>query len=250
MKKVKPVINYNGNNLYLEKGVYPNGRTAFLLINDKGQLWDDLSINLPNEKISKNEMFLNPNLPLNMLEELFDSGALINLFDDTTGYNKVCINNKEIDVYVIDNYTIQSCETEFDRDNGSSFTYDYEYSDFESALKDARELYEDNDLSSIEIVKNGKETVYCRDSKSEEFYFKNETLSCVSDDILDKYISAWHEKKELPLNINRLYCKKDNFFIGVDNLTNNCWTEEFKTEKDVQNWLLRNDLEKDLVNEI
>ena len=163
-------MNYKGVDLYLKKAVYINNeRTAFLLIKENGDLWDDLSINLPDEKLEENEIFLNPNLSLDVIKDLFYSGALTNLFFDKSGYKKVRVNHKIIDDYIIDNYTIKAWETDRDRDAGYSCTYDYVFSDFESALKVARKLYEDNNLSSIEIIRNGTEAVYCRDSKSEEF---------------------------------------------------------------------------------
>lgn len=251
MKKVKPVMNYKGVDLYLKKAVYINNeRTAFLLIKENGELWDDLTINLPDEKLEDNEIFLNPNLSLDIIKKLFYSGALTNLFFDKSGYKKVSVNHKIIDDYIIDNYTIKAWETDRDRDTGYSCTYDYVFSDFESALKVARKLYEDNNLSSIEIIRDGTEAVYCRDSKSEEFYFKDGTLSCVDKDIADNYISAWTNKEKLPLNIDKLYCNEGNKFMGIDNSTGNCWVEEFDTEKAVQEWLLGKTLMGDYENEL
>lgn len=106
-------MNYKGVDLYLKKAVYINNeRTAFLLIKENGDLWDDLSINLPDEKLEENEIFLNPNLSLDVIKDLFYSGALTNLFFDKSGYKKVRVNHKIIDDYIIDNYTIKAWETD------------------------------------------------------------------------------------------------------------------------------------------
>lgn len=53
---------------------------------------------------------------------------------------------------------------------------------------------------------------------------------------LSKYIEDWSTGL---LNNDRdlLYAYDNGKYIGVDNTTDNCWVEEFKTEKEVINWL-------------
>lgn len=59
----------------------------------------------------------------------------------------------------------------------------------------------------------------------------------VSKEFLNNYVDNWVEKKELPSNVSLIYCEDGNKYIGVDNTTNDCWVEEFESEKDVLNWL-------------
>ena len=68
--------------------------------------------------------------------------------------------------------------------------------------------------------------------------------------MLNEYINKWTKKEELPISVNLLYCKDGNKYIAIDNSTNNCWVEEFSSEKEVQNWLLKKDLEGEIDYEI
>ena len=119
------------------------------------------------------------------------------------------------------------------------------FDSYDEALNKARKLFEDNNFASIEILDNNGEAIYCRDSESEDFYNNGERISCVDKDTLDNYIQNWNEHKEQTFKNSRLYCKSDDLFIAIDDTTGNCWTEEFKTEKDAQNWLLGYELEKE-----
>lgn len=40
-----------------------------------------------------------------------------------------------------------------------------------------------------------------------------------------------------PPSENLYYCKGDGCFIGIDNTTGNCWTEEFQTLSQCRRWL-------------
>ena len=118
-------------------------------------------------------------------------------------------------------------------------------------LNRARQLFEDNNFASIEILDNNGKAIYCRDSESEEFYNDGERISCVDETILNNYIQNCNEHKEQIFNNSRLYCKNGDLFIAIDDTTGNCWTEEFKSEKDAQEWLLGKKIEKgDIENEI
>ena len=141
-------------------------------------------------------------------------------------------------------YTIEIWETEWHRDVGEGFVFDETFDSYDKALNRARKLFEDNNFASIEILDNNGEAIYCRDNESEDFYNNGERISCVDKDTLDNYIQNWNEHKEQTFKNSRLYCKSDELFIAIDDTTGDCWTEEFKTEKDAQNWLLGYKLEK------
>lgn len=47
-----------------------------------------------------------------------------------------------------------------------------------------------------------------------------------------------------------MYCKDGDCYVAVDDSTNDCWVEQFNSEKEAQNWLLGEVLEEDLDNEI
>lgn len=147
-------------------------------------------------------------------------------------------------------YSIEIWETDWHRDAGESFIYDETFENFDTALIIGRKLFEDNNYASIEILDNNGEAVYCRDNESEDFYFKGHRLSRVDENIVKDYIENWTNKKEQSFKGDKLYCKDNDVFIGVDNSTNNCWVEEFSSEKDVQDWLLGKDLESDFDYEI
>lgn len=148
------------------------------------------------------------------------------------------------------NFTIEIWETEWHRDAGEGFIYDKKFSDYETAIIEARKLFYDYNYASIEVLNNDGEPVYCHDDESEDFYFKENKLSRVDETIVKKYIDNWANKKDQSFKGNKLYCKDNDIFIGVNNSTNNCWVEEFNSEKDVQYWLLGKNLESDVDYEI
>lgn len=248
---MKPIVKYKYKNLYLEKGTYPNGRIALLLIDKNGNIWDDLSKNLSDIKINDNEMFLNSRIPDDLKQKLYDTEVFINLFYKEKGcYDKVYINRHLLANYIDEEYCIEIWETERDRDAGEGYIYNKTYSNFESALKEARHLYEYYNYASVEIMNDEDNVLYCCDSDSEEFYIENETIACVSRDIIHSYINDWSEHKEQTIKNDKLYCRDNNVFIAIDNTTGNCWVEEFETEKAAQNWLLGKDKQEEVVNEI
>ena len=77
---MKPIVEYEGKKLYLQKGRYPNNRVAFLLVDEDDELWDDLSINLPDKFVMENEFFINPRIPNDLREKLFETDVFMNLF--------------------------------------------------------------------------------------------------------------------------------------------------------------------------
>lgn len=64
----------------------------------------------------------------------------------------------------------------------------------------------------------------------------------ISSQELENYIKKWNENKDIKFEQNKIYCEDNGTFIAVDNTTQNCWTEEFKTEKEAINWLANKEL--------
>ena len=65
----------------------------------------------------------------------------------------------------------------------------------------------------------------------------------VDRSIIGEYISCWEEGKPLPVDKDMIYAQDGDLFIAVDNTSNECYVEEFKTEEDVIKWF--NEFEKD-----
>lgn len=153
--------------------------------------------------------------------------------------------------YLKEEYTIEIWETDWHRDAGEGYIYDESFSNYDDAISKARELYYDNGYSSIEVLNGNGESVFCCDNLSEDFYFDDDEFSLVDKNVVKEYIENWTNKKEQSFKVEKLYCQENNIYVAVDNSTDNCWVEEFKSEKDAQNWLLGKDLEKgDYENEI
>lgn len=149
-------------------------------------------------------------------------------------------------------YSIEFWETDWHRDAGEGLYYYESYLNYEDAIKKARQLFEDNNYSSIEVLNNKNETLYFRDNESEEFNLNNNKFCKVSKEIVDEYIDNWMDNKKLPIKENKIYCEMiSSGYLAIDNSTNECFVEEFDTEKQVHDWLLGKDLEMgDLGNEI
>lgn len=69
------------------------------------------------------------------------------------------------------------------------------------------------------------------------------TITYVDESTLNKYVDNWVEHEKLPINDNLIYTKAKNKYVAVDNTTGDCFTEEFDSEEDTINWLLRKDYE-------
>lgn len=236
---MKSIVNYQNKYLYLELGEYPNGRLAVLLNDSDGELWDDLTINLPNKELEDNYLFINPNIQADLLDKLCETGVFLNLYRvEDYDYRMIIVNMDALKQYIND-YKIEMWETENDREQGFSTAYIEHFTNFNDALKKARELYEDNDLASIMIM-NHNESVYCRDNATfETFYINNDQFSKVPQTILDEYIDNWMDHKDLPIKEDKMYSNQiGSGYIALDNSTNECYVEEFDTEEQVQKWLL------------
>lgn len=243
---MKPIVEYEGKKLYLQKGSYPNNRVAFLLVDEDDELWDDLSINLPDKFVMENEFFINPRIPNDLREKLFETDVFMNLFrTEDNYYNSAYVNKNLLKDYIDDKYYIEIWETEWHRDAGDGFMYVYSYEDFDTALKHVRKLKDDYNYAAIEIINNNN-TLYCFADDEETFYFDSDKIVCVDDKLSNDYVEKWTEHKELPIKEEKIYCKRNEIFIGIDNSTGDCWVEEFKTEKEVQEWLLGKEKEYEI----
>lgn len=248
---MKSITNYNNKDLYLEVGKYPNGRLAILLNDSKGDLWDDLTYNLPNKELEDNQIFINPRIDNNLIDQLCDTGVFLNTYrTEDYDYRVLYVNNSLLKNYT-ENYKIEIWETEYDRDNGEGYIYNKTFNDFKEALIQARRLYDKNNLASIEILNEFDEAMFCKDDESEEFYFKNNKISLVDKEIVDMYINNWMDHKELPIKENKLYCKVvGSGYLTIDNSSGECYVEEFDNEKQAQKWLLGKEKEEILEDEV
>lgn len=236
---MKSIVNYQNRDLYLELGEYPNGRIGILLNDENGELWDDLTINLPDKELEDNYIFVNPNIQNDLLDKLCETGAFLNLYRVEDYNYRVIIVNKDVLKQYVDDYRIEMWETEEDRDQGFATSYNEHFTNFNDALKMARSLYGNDELASIMIL-NHDESLYCRDKDTfETFYLNNDQFSKIPPKILRMYIDNCIEHKDLPINEDKIYSDEIcGGYIAVDNSTGDCFVEEFKTERQVHEWLL------------
>lgn len=251
---MKPIVNYQNKDLYLNIGEYPNGRIGILLNDENGELWDDLTVNLPNKELEKDYIFINPRIDNDLLDKLCETGVFLNLYRiEDYDYRVVIVNMDALKKYRND-YQIEMWVTEEDRNQGFVNIYDNHYDNLNDALKKARDLYGDNELASIMITNNG-ESIYCRDKETfETFYLNDDKFSKVPKEILDEYISNYTIHKELPIKEDKIYCENDDTsFIAVDNSSGECYVEEFQNEKQVHEWLLgkeKEEIDKEIIEEV
>ena len=135
--------------------------------------------------------------------------------------------------------------TENDRKQGYVTRYYKDFVDLKDAIEELRTYFYDGNCVCVEIYDFNDVLQYSCDEESEEFYIDDLKIVKINEDIINKYIDSWSNHKQLPINEKLLYYENDeNLFIAIDNTAGNCWTEEFKTETDAQNWLLGKDMEK------
>ena len=251
---MKPIVNYQNKDLYLNIGEYLNGRIGILLNDENGELWDDLTVNLPNKELEKDYIFINPRIDNDLLDKLCETGVFLNLYRiEDYDYRVVIVNMDALKKYRND-YQIEMWVTEEDRNQGFVNIYDKHYDNLNDALEQARDLYGDDELASIMITNNG-ESIYCRDKETfETFYLNDDTFSKVPKEILDEYISNYTDHKKLPIKEDKIYCENnDTGFIAVDNSSGECYVEEFKNEKQVHEWLLgkeKEEIDKEIIEEV
>ena len=97
------------------------------MILENGDLWDDLTINLPDLELEENTIFINSNIPTDLKDKLFETGVFINMFS-TQQYNMgrydVAYVNMSLLKEYLNYYEIEIWKTEEDRDQGYGFIYD------------------------------------------------------------------------------------------------------------------------------
>lgn len=251
---MKPIVNYQNKDLYLNIGEYSNGRIGILLNDENGELWDDLTVNLPNKELEKDYIFINPRIDNDLLDKLCETGVFLNLYKiEDYDYRVVIVNMDALKKYRND-YQIEMWVTEEDRNQGFVNIYDKHYDNLNDALKKARDLYGDDELASIMITNNG-ESIYCRDKETfETFYLNDDKFSKVPKEILDEYISNYTDHKKLPIKEDKIYCENnDTDYIAVDNSSGECYVEEFQNEKQVHEWLLgkeKEEIDKEKIEEV
>lgn len=159
--------------------------------------------------------------------------------------------NKNIDTiikdYILNNntYNIRIWVDEYDRNNGFVTQDDKTFYNINDAISYARKNFEKYEYASLEIIDNNNKLYFFKDNETEELYIEDRKIIYTSKEILNKYISNWNHKKELPIKDDLLYTKDNNKYIAIDNTSNNCWVEEFALENDCINWLLGKELEED-----
>lgn len=240
---MKPIVNYDGKNLYLNVDEYSvNGRMYIGLITKEGELWDDLTINLPDVSLDDDTICVNASIPNDLREKLLDTGVFFNLFSpkpyNMGSYETFYVSKELMKEYTNNTFYIQVWGTELDRNNGFSVRDDRVFDNIDSAIEYAREEFEKYKYASLEIVDSENKLYFCKDEESEDIYINGTKICFVPEKLLGKYVECWTDKKELPTKEELLYSKEGNKFVAVDNTSGDCWVEEFDNEKDAQNWLL------------
>ena len=251
---MKPIVNYHGDKLFLECGKYQNGRLALLLKKENDELFGDLTINLPDLEIEENTIFINSNISSELKDKLFETGVFINMFS-TQQYNMgrydVAYINMNLLKEYLNYYEIEIWETEEDRNQGYGFIYDDTFYDLDDAIKEAIKLYRKNDYASIEVLNDNNEVFLFKDNETEEYYYDNDKIVKVDAIVVDEYIDNWMDHKELPTKENKIYCEMiAGGYLAIDNSSDNCFVEEFETEKEAQMWLFGKEKENEVVNEV
>ena len=138
---MKPIVNYQNKDLYLNIGEYLNGRIGILLNDENGELWDDLTVNLPNKELEKDYIFINPRIDNDLLDKLCETGVFLNLYRiEDYDYRVVIVNMDALKKYRND-YQIEMWVTEEDRNQGFVNIYDKHYDNLNDALEQAIDLY-------------------------------------------------------------------------------------------------------------
>ncbi len=235
--EVKPIVNYDNLDLYLIMSKYMNGRIYLGLIEKNGELYADITVNIPSYFLDYGEIFLNGDLEDKLKNKLFNTpvfkkeGSKIKFNYGT--YERACYNRKLLKDYMYTEYTIKYWKTEKDRDERNTNWVKKKFNSFEDALQRGRKLFNRNNWFSMEIGDQINNIYFYKENAFEEFYINDLSIVKENKDYLNKYVDDWINKKEMPPNEKLFYCEDGNKYIAVDNTTNNCSIEEFTNEKDV-----------------
>lgn len=198
-----------------------------------------------DENVFKQLNLKNLNCMADVVYDLVDWQLPSSLLDGDQVLNDERLSQLGIKLKEQNLFSIKYWETEYDRDNGYSESLMNYFNTFNKALEFSRNFFDSCNLASLEITDNNDNVYLCKDKDSEDFYFNNRTISLVSRELFDKYLSCWENKQDLPCKNNLLYTFNDGLYIAIDNSTGNCWVEEFKEEKEVWNWLLEKEKSDD-----
>lgn len=103
------------------------------------------------------------------------------------------------------------------------------------------ELYVDlfiNEIDSLIDWDKINEILNSDDKLIEEY----NSITYVDQSTVTKYVDSWINHEKLPIKDNLLYTKIEDKYMAVDNQTGICFVEEFDSEEDTFNWLLRKNL--------
>jgi len=245
---MKPILKYKNKDLFIRIDEYTNnGRTYLALIDKNGEVWQDLTKNLFDVPVNENLIFLNPNIPTSVLNKIYETGIIINLFDSQKcnmgSYDKAYVNRNKLDEYLRDTYYMNIYNSKNGVEN-RYYTRDIKMFDsIDKAIQYSKEESKKNNYYKVEIVDYKNNVYFNKEKDFETIYINDLKIKYVPKKMLSEYINCWVEKKELPIKDTLLYAKDGNKYIGVDNTTNDCWEEEFENERDTINWLIG--LEKD-----
>ena len=240
---MKPIVKHNGKELFLDVDKYSvNGRMYIGLVTKEGELWNDLTINLPDVPLEENTIFVNADLSNELREKLIDTGVFFDLFSpkkyNMGSYETYYVSQELMKEYTNDTFYIQVWGTELDRENGFSVRDDSIFDNLDSAIEYAREEFEKYKYASLEIVDSNNKVYFCKDKESEDIYINGQKICFIDEKLLGEYIKCWEEHKDLPINDRLLYTKEGDKYVAIDNVGDNCWVEDFNNEKDALNWLL------------
>lgn len=186
---MKPIVKHNGKELFLYVDKYSvNGRMYIGLVTKEGELWNDLTINLPDVPLEKNTIFVNADLSNELREKLIDTGVFFNLFPpikyNMGSYETYYVSQELMKEYTNDTFYIQVWGTELDRENGFSVRDDRIFDNLDSAIEYAREEFEKYKYASLEIVDNDNKLYFCKDKDSEDIYINGQKICFVDKKIL------------------------------------------------------------------
>ena len=245
---MNPILKYKNKDLFIRLDEYTiNGRLYLALVDKNGELWDDITKNLLDIPVADNIIFINPNIPKNVVKKLYDSGVIINLYDSQKCnmgyYDKAYVNMKELDKYLNKTFFINIYVSESNYKNKYYKQDTKIFDDIEDAIQYSRGNFKEYNYYKIEVVDYKGEVYFDKQKNIEDFYINGLKVVFVSQEILSKYLNNWGDKKELPIDESLIFTKEGNTYIGVDNSTGDCWTEDFDNEKDVIKWLIGVDKE-------
>ena len=253
---MKPIFNYNNENLFLISGKYFNERLYLGLVNEEGELWADITINLPVISCAKDEIFINGDISKELKEKIFSS----NVFKKTDRkirynlgtYDLAKVNLDLIQEYKFNMYFIKF-KKEYNECDDNIQYYKKSFKSFEEALIQARKIYNRDKLYKLEITDILNQTIFYKDKEYEDFYLDDiddKVITKIPSNLLKRYISAWTNKEVTPIPDELIYCEEDGKFIAINNETNVCKTNIFNDEKSARDWLLKKekniDMEVDL----